>query len=296
MPIRHIEAVTINQDTSCFVELLLRSLYATHSDLEGIRLTILDNNSTDEMRQLRALAEDKKIPIVQTKWSPHSPSLPVLPRTYRGYNRSGKLVFNPKGSKNPSITFATTGRNSRSVIGNALSYLVIGTVTGDADSVRFNQDQISAMQQQFIDLKRTRWGQRHTPPRRTFRTSLHSGHYSTGDYNTCNTSHFLMNMWLEAEVIRKAELKALGSTNPADSPRITSGYREPKHSSNTSGTLHQYGYAVDMNPSARIYVATYLTKRREMCKRVEKLYNDSRYDVRCHGKGSNYHTHIEYDP
>lgn len=73
MPIRHIEAVTINQDTSCFVELLLRSLYATHSDLEGIRLTILDNNSTDEMRQLRALAEDKKIPIVQTKWDSTTP-------------------------------------------------------------------------------------------------------------------------------------------------------------------------------------------------------------------------------
>ena len=73
MTIRHIEVVTINQDTSCFVELLLRSLYATHGDLEGIRLTILDNNSTDEMRQLRALAEDKKIPIVQTKWDSTTP-------------------------------------------------------------------------------------------------------------------------------------------------------------------------------------------------------------------------------
>ena len=57
MSTRQIEAVTINQDTSCFVELLLRSLYATHSDLEGIRLTILDKNSTDEMWHLTSLAE-----------------------------------------------------------------------------------------------------------------------------------------------------------------------------------------------------------------------------------------------
>lgn len=73
MPTGHIEAVTINQDTSCFVELLLRSLYATHSDLDGIRLTILDNNSTDEMQHLTSFAEDKKIPIVQTKWDRNTP-------------------------------------------------------------------------------------------------------------------------------------------------------------------------------------------------------------------------------
>ncbi len=73
MPTRHIEAITINQDTPCFVELLLRSLYATHRDLEGIRLTILDNNSTDKMQHLTAFAEDKKIPIVQTKWDRNTP-------------------------------------------------------------------------------------------------------------------------------------------------------------------------------------------------------------------------------
>ena len=73
MPTHHIEAVTINQDTSCFVELLLRSLYATHSALDGIRLTILDNNSTDEMQHWTSLAEDKKIPIVQTKWDRNTP-------------------------------------------------------------------------------------------------------------------------------------------------------------------------------------------------------------------------------
>ena len=39
----------------------------------GIRLTILDNNSTDEMQHLTAFAEDKKIPIVQTKWDRNTP-------------------------------------------------------------------------------------------------------------------------------------------------------------------------------------------------------------------------------
>jgi GTP:adenosylcobinamide-phosphate guanylyltransferase len=68
-----IEAVTVNQNTSCFVELLLRSLYATHNDLEGLRLTILDNNSTDGTEQLKPYAAEKEIPIVQTRWTPSTP-------------------------------------------------------------------------------------------------------------------------------------------------------------------------------------------------------------------------------
>ena len=64
----HIKAVTVNQDTSHFVELMLRTLFHTN-DLSGIDLEIvvLDNGSNDEHRgQLEAYLADQGIPLIQT--------------------------------------------------------------------------------------------------------------------------------------------------------------------------------------------------------------------------------------
>lgn len=60
--------VTVNHNTSHFVELMLRTLYCTH-DLAGmdLRITVLDNGSDDEhLQQLSLYLADRGIPFVQT--------------------------------------------------------------------------------------------------------------------------------------------------------------------------------------------------------------------------------------
>ena len=120
------------------------------------------------------------------------------------------------------------------------------------------------------------------------RESYNTGHYVTTDYNGRN-SPFIMHMGSQAEKVRSMEVTATGLP-----PRITSGFRPPKHPVSTDSSLHQYGYAIDMNPAAAI---NFIPNRRAMCARVKTLFrNEPRYDVVCHGKGNEYHTHIEYDP
>ena len=63
-----IYGVTVNHNTSHFVELMLRSLYYTN-DLDSInfQMFVLDNNSNDEyLDQLKAYLADQHIPLVQT--------------------------------------------------------------------------------------------------------------------------------------------------------------------------------------------------------------------------------------
>lgn len=68
-----IEAVTVNHNTSPYTELMLRSLFAMHSNL-NISLTIYDNASKDDMSGLRTYAESKGIPIIQSGFNTELPN------------------------------------------------------------------------------------------------------------------------------------------------------------------------------------------------------------------------------
>jgi hypothetical protein len=58
-----IHAVTVNHNTSPYTELLLRSLYARHSAALDLAITVMDNNSTDDMTSLCAFLAEKQIPL-----------------------------------------------------------------------------------------------------------------------------------------------------------------------------------------------------------------------------------------
>ena len=62
----HIEAVTVNHNTSRYMELMLRSLFARHLSDLNLSVTVFDNASQDDMTDLGAYAESKRIPIVQS--------------------------------------------------------------------------------------------------------------------------------------------------------------------------------------------------------------------------------------
>jgi hypothetical protein len=64
----HIRGVTVNHNTSHFVELMLRTLFLTN-DLSNLRfeMTVLDNQSDDgHVEQLRAYLDDRQAVFVQT--------------------------------------------------------------------------------------------------------------------------------------------------------------------------------------------------------------------------------------
>ena len=61
-----IEAVSVNHNTSSYMELMLRSLFAHHSAGLNLSLTVIDNASTDKADGLKAFAESKQVPIIQS--------------------------------------------------------------------------------------------------------------------------------------------------------------------------------------------------------------------------------------
>ena len=65
----HIAAVSVNHNTSAYMELMLRSLFACHPAGLSLSLTIFDNDSTDDMRGLREYAAKKDVPIVPSGFS-----------------------------------------------------------------------------------------------------------------------------------------------------------------------------------------------------------------------------------
>lgn len=67
-PVR-IAAVSVNHNTSAYMELMLRSLFAQHPASPPLDLTIFDNGSTDDMAALRAFAARKNVPIVPSGYS-----------------------------------------------------------------------------------------------------------------------------------------------------------------------------------------------------------------------------------
>jgi hypothetical protein len=61
-----IEAVTINHNTSRYMELMLRSLFAHHQSELNLSLTVLDNASTDDLSELKAYVKSKGLSVKQT--------------------------------------------------------------------------------------------------------------------------------------------------------------------------------------------------------------------------------------
>ena len=68
-----IQAVTVNHNTSRYVELLLRSLSATHAADLDIAVTVVNNDSHDDMTSLRALLDQQHIPLRPSGFSTATP-------------------------------------------------------------------------------------------------------------------------------------------------------------------------------------------------------------------------------
>jgi hypothetical protein len=62
----HIEAISVNHNTSPYMELMLRSLAAHHGLDPDLTITVVDNASEDDTSGLRAYAARMGIPIVQS--------------------------------------------------------------------------------------------------------------------------------------------------------------------------------------------------------------------------------------
>src|SRR5688572_19724576 len=71
---RRIAAVSVNHNTSLYMELMLRSLFANHRSLDdlGVSLTILDNESEDDAGTLRGFAARVGVPILPSGFSTHT--------------------------------------------------------------------------------------------------------------------------------------------------------------------------------------------------------------------------------
>jgi hypothetical protein len=63
-----LKAVTVNHNTSAYLELMIRSLFARHPQESGLNfsLTIFDNASQDDITAVDAFAREKQIPIIQS--------------------------------------------------------------------------------------------------------------------------------------------------------------------------------------------------------------------------------------
>jgi len=59
-----INAVTVNHNTSLYLELMVRSLFSRHPSGLNFRLTIYDNDSKDDMRRVEEYAGKKGIKII----------------------------------------------------------------------------------------------------------------------------------------------------------------------------------------------------------------------------------------
>lgn len=71
---RRIAAVCVNHNTSAYTELMLRSLFTTHSSPQdlGLSLTILDNASEDDTSSLRAYAAQVEVPVLPSGFTIHT--------------------------------------------------------------------------------------------------------------------------------------------------------------------------------------------------------------------------------
>ncbi len=68
----HIEAISVNHNTSPYMELMLRSLFGRHGPELGLEVTVADNASMDDTTGLLAYAEHMGIPIVPSGFTTNS--------------------------------------------------------------------------------------------------------------------------------------------------------------------------------------------------------------------------------
>jgi hypothetical protein len=64
LPAHQIEAISVNHNTSPYMELMLRSLLTRHQSGLNMSVTILDNASQDDMTGLSAYAARKQVPLL----------------------------------------------------------------------------------------------------------------------------------------------------------------------------------------------------------------------------------------
>jgi GT2 family glycosyltransferase len=64
-----IAAVSVNHNTSSYMELMLRSFFACHPIGLSFEITIFDNASTDDMTELRRYAARRNVPIIPSGFS-----------------------------------------------------------------------------------------------------------------------------------------------------------------------------------------------------------------------------------
>jgi hypothetical protein len=81
LPPHYIEAVSVNHNTSRYMELMLRSLFARHPAQLDLAVTVFDNTSRDDMAELRAYAERKHIRLLPSGFT-----------TSTAYNSHGEIL------------------------------------------------------------------------------------------------------------------------------------------------------------------------------------------------------------
>ena len=64
LPPHQIEAISVNHNTSAYMELMLRSLFARHPAGLNLSVTVLDNTSQDDMASLSAYAARKQVQLL----------------------------------------------------------------------------------------------------------------------------------------------------------------------------------------------------------------------------------------
>ena len=67
-----IAAASVNHNTSAYMELMLRSLFARHSDLPGLSVTVYDNQSEDDTSGMRAFAASRGVPVLPSGYTTQS--------------------------------------------------------------------------------------------------------------------------------------------------------------------------------------------------------------------------------
>lgn len=69
-----INGVTVNHNTSLYLELMLRSLFSRHPSGLDLRLTIYDNDSQDDMTGVKEYARVRGIPFIQSGFTTDTPN------------------------------------------------------------------------------------------------------------------------------------------------------------------------------------------------------------------------------
>ena len=227
--------------------------------------------STDD-NKYQAFAETE---MIRVSWS------------YQPHNNSGQIGFSPADSHSPGVVFKYSSNSARA---QPLSYAIKATtVLSTSNPIQIRQDHIAQLQQEYIDLRRRRWDNGTVPTvpvRSDFDDNYRTANYSHSDYSQGSRPWIVMHMGSVAEGIRFREVAIVGNTL---APRISSGYRRPREET-TASSLHQFGYALDMNPNRAF--TNQDSVRAKMLERIRPALGTTHYDSFIHAT-PHVHIHIE---